>query len=160
MASESKVVPDVCGPVHGQGGVYNAGEWVPIEECDQLLRDPSGRDFQCGNCADCPNKRAPDEDPDKYDVVVIGAGCIGAGVVRELSKYNLRIALVEKSDDVTQGATKGNSGIVHAGCVRVRAYPVPITPSGCPTASKHSPHPPTVLLRCCSVLWRPPGLCV
>jgi L-2-hydroxyglutarate oxidase LhgO len=32
-----------------------------------------------------------------------------------LSKYNLSVLLLESADDVTQGATKGNSGIVHAG---------------------------------------------
>ena len=32
-----------------------------------------------------------------------------------LRRYRLRVVLLEGSDDVTQGATKGNSGIVHAG---------------------------------------------
>ena len=30
-------------------------------------------------------------------------------------RFALRVVLLERSDDVTQGATKGNSGIVHAG---------------------------------------------
>ena len=46
---------------------------------------------------------------------MIGAGCIGAAIARELAKSCLRVVLVESSDDVTQGATKANSGIVHAG---------------------------------------------
>jgi len=50
-----------------------------------------------------------------YDVVIIGSGCIGAAIARELSKYALSILWVEAADDVSQGATKGNSGIVHAG---------------------------------------------
>lgn len=50
-----------------------------------------------------------------YDVVVIGAGCVGSSIARELSKYNISVLLLEAADDVTQGATKGNSGIVHAG---------------------------------------------
>ena len=50
-----------------------------------------------------------------YDVVIIGAGCIGGCIARTLSKYKLNICVMEMSDDVTQGATKGNSGIVHAG---------------------------------------------
>ena len=122
-------VPDVCGNIHGQGGVYNAGDWVPIEECDAKVNaDPTNRDFRCGDCSTCPSKRpgadASDtahgfndasRDSNEFDVVVVGAGCIGGCVVRELSKYNLRVLLVEKADDVTQGATKGNSGIVHAG---------------------------------------------
>jgi succinate dehydrogenase hydrophobic anchor subunit len=36
-------------------------------------------------------------------------------VARELSKFRLSILWVEAADDVSQGATKGNSGIVHAG---------------------------------------------
>ena len=50
-----------------------------------------------------------------YDVVVVGAGCIGGAIARELSRYDLRVLLLESADDVSQGATKGNSGIVHAG---------------------------------------------
>lgn len=50
-----------------------------------------------------------------YDIVVIGAGVVGGLIARELSKYNLRVCLVEKAGDVAMGATKANSAIVHAG---------------------------------------------
>ncbi len=50
-----------------------------------------------------------------YDVAVIGAGVIGALTARELSKYNIRTVLLEAANDVAMGATKANSGIVHAG---------------------------------------------
>ena len=50
-----------------------------------------------------------------YDVIIIGAGCIGGAIARELSRYQVSVLLLEAADDVTQGATKGNSGIVHAG---------------------------------------------
>lgn len=49
------------------------------------------------------------------DVIVIGAGVIGGFVARELSKYDLKIAIVEKRSDVALGATRANSAIVHAG---------------------------------------------
>ena len=52
---------------------------------------------------------------DEYDVVIVGAGCVGCSIARELSKYALKVLVLEAADDVTQGATKGNSGIVHAG---------------------------------------------
>ncbi|MBO5065052.1 MAG: NAD(P)/FAD-dependent oxidoreductase [Clostridia bacterium] len=50
-----------------------------------------------------------------YDVAVIGAGVVGSLITRELSKYNLKIALLEKCNDCAMGATKANSAIVHAG---------------------------------------------
>lgn len=50
-----------------------------------------------------------------YDIVVIGAGVVGGLIARELSKYDLRVCLLEKEGDVAMGATKANSAIVHAG---------------------------------------------
>ena len=49
------------------------------------------------------------------DVVVIGSGIMGAAVSRELSKYNLDIIVLEKEHDVSNGTTKANSAIIHAG---------------------------------------------
>lgn len=50
-----------------------------------------------------------------YNVVVIGAGIVGALTARELSKYNLKILLLDKEMEVSNGTTKANSAIVHAG---------------------------------------------
>lgn len=50
-----------------------------------------------------------------YDVVVIGAGVIGAAVSRELARYKLDTLMIEKENDVSCGTTKANSAIVHAG---------------------------------------------
>ena len=50
-----------------------------------------------------------------YDVAVIGAGVIGSLIARELSRYSLKIALVEKCNDMAMGTSKANSAIVHAG---------------------------------------------
>ena len=50
-----------------------------------------------------------------YDVAIVGAGVTGALTARELSRFQLRIALLEAENDVAMGATKANSGIVHAG---------------------------------------------
>ncbi|MDT9333161.1 NAD(P)/FAD-dependent oxidoreductase [Clostridium perfringens] len=49
------------------------------------------------------------------DIIVIGAGVVGCSIARELSKYNLDVFVVEKNSDVSEGISKGNSGIVHAG---------------------------------------------
>ncbi|MCD6343418.1 MAG: NAD(P)/FAD-dependent oxidoreductase [Spirochaetaceae bacterium] len=51
----------------------------------------------------------------KYDVVIIGAGAVGCALARELSRYHLKILVLEASDDVGSGATRANSGIVHGG---------------------------------------------
>ena len=50
-----------------------------------------------------------------YDVVVVGAGIAGAACARELSRYRLDVAVLEAGNDVACGATRANSGIVHAG---------------------------------------------
>lgn len=50
-----------------------------------------------------------------YDVAVIGAGVSGAFIARELSRYKLKIALLEKCNDLAMGTSKANSGIVHSG---------------------------------------------
>ena len=51
----------------------------------------------------------------KFDVAVVGAGVIGSLIARELSRYNLKIALIEKCNDMAMGTSKANSAIVHAG---------------------------------------------
>lgn len=50
-----------------------------------------------------------------YDVAIIGAGVIGGMIARELSKYSLSVAILEKENDVACKASKANSGIVHGG---------------------------------------------
>lgn len=50
-----------------------------------------------------------------YDVVIIGAGVSGSAIARELSRYELKIGVLEKEEDVCCGTSKANSGIVHAG---------------------------------------------
>ena len=50
-----------------------------------------------------------------YDIAIIGAGVIGGLITRALSKYDLKICILEKENDVAMGATKANSAIVHAG---------------------------------------------
>ena len=50
-----------------------------------------------------------------FDVIVIGGGVIGGLILRELTKYQLNVCLVEKASDVAMGESKANSGIAHAG---------------------------------------------
>lgn len=50
-----------------------------------------------------------------YDVAIVGAGVVGGLIARELSRYELNVALLEKCNDVAMGTTKANSAIVHGG---------------------------------------------
>ena len=50
-----------------------------------------------------------------FDFAVIGAGVIGGMLARELSKYQLRICVLERENDVACGASRANSGIIHGG---------------------------------------------
>lgn len=50
-----------------------------------------------------------------YDVIVIGCGIVGSATAYELSKYQLKTLVVEAENDVSLGATRANSAILHAG---------------------------------------------
>ena len=50
-----------------------------------------------------------------YDIIIIGAGVTGCAIARELSRYEARILVLEKDEDICCGTSKANSGIVHAG---------------------------------------------
>ena len=49
------------------------------------------------------------------DVCVIGAGVVGSLIARTLCAYQLNVTVLERMDDVGMGASRANSGIVHAG---------------------------------------------
>jgi len=51
----------------------------------------------------------------KFDVIIIGGGVVGCAIARELSKYKVSIAVLEKEDDVGWGISCRNTGVVHAG---------------------------------------------
>ncbi len=50
-----------------------------------------------------------------YDVVIIGAGVVGSMIARELSRYRLAVAVVDKESDVGAGSSSSNSAIIHSG---------------------------------------------
>ncbi len=49
------------------------------------------------------------------DVVIIGAGAVGSALARELSKYELKVIVVEKNEDLGGDSSKSNSAIIHTG---------------------------------------------
>ena len=50
-----------------------------------------------------------------YDVLIIGAGVVGSAAARELSRYKLKIGVLEKHPDVCCETSARNSGVLHAG---------------------------------------------
>ena len=50
----------------------------------------------------------------KYEVLIIGGGVVGCAIARELSKYRVSAALLEKKW-MSDGASCRNSGVLHAG---------------------------------------------
>ncbi len=50
-----------------------------------------------------------------YDVAIIGAGVVGSAIARELSRYEAKICVIEREEDVCNGTSKANSAIIHAG---------------------------------------------
>ena len=52
---------------------------------------------------------------EQWDVIVIGAGVVGSAVARELARYQLRVAVLEKELDVACGNSSRNTGMLHAG---------------------------------------------
>ena len=50
-----------------------------------------------------------------YNVIIIGAGVVGAQIARRLARYKLDILVIEKENDVGDGASGANSAIVHSG---------------------------------------------
>ena len=50
-----------------------------------------------------------------YDIAIIGAGAVGCAMARELSRYNLKIVLLESNSDVGMGTSKASTAIWHTG---------------------------------------------
>ena len=50
-----------------------------------------------------------------YDVIIIGAGVTGCAVARYLSRYQGKMLVLERAEDVCCGTSKANSAIIHAG---------------------------------------------
>ncbi len=70
------------------------------------------------------------------DVVIIGAGIIGCGIARELSKYeNLKITVVEKEADASFGTSKANTALIHA-CYDDDSERYPLRAQLCPRGNR------------------------
>ena len=50
-----------------------------------------------------------------FDVIIIGGGVVGCAIARELSRYRLKIGLLEKNLDVGYETSGRNTGVCHGG---------------------------------------------
>lgn len=50
-----------------------------------------------------------------YDIAIIGAGAVGCAIARELSRYDLKVALLDSNPDVGMGTSKASTAIWHTG---------------------------------------------
>ncbi|HEV2580025.1 MAG TPA: NAD(P)/FAD-dependent oxidoreductase [Ktedonobacteraceae bacterium] len=51
----------------------------------------------------------------RVDILVIGGGVVGCAILRECSRYQASVALLERNPDICDGTSKANSAIVHTG---------------------------------------------
>ena len=50
-----------------------------------------------------------------FDIAIIGAGAVGSAIARELSRYDLKVVLIESNSDVGMGTSKASTAIWHTG---------------------------------------------
>src|SRR3954465_12578164 len=60
---------------------------------------------------------APDPAPEKWDILVVGAGILGLATARELSRRHpdAEVVVLEREDGIARHQTGNNSGVVHGG---------------------------------------------
>jgi glycerol-3-phosphate dehydrogenase len=49
------------------------------------------------------------------DVAIVGAGVVGCAIARELTRFELRVTLLEAGPDVGAGTSKANTALLHTG---------------------------------------------
>lgn len=49
------------------------------------------------------------------DIVIIGAGIVGSFLARDLSRYHLKVTVLDRENDIANETTMANSAIIHTG---------------------------------------------
>jgi glycerol-3-phosphate dehydrogenase len=55
------------------------------------------------------------QEPHDTDVAIVGAGVVGCAIARELTRFDLRVTLLEAGPDVGAGTSKANTALLHTG---------------------------------------------
>ena len=53
--------------------------------------------------------------PENCDIIIIGGGVVGCMTARLLSRYQSKILLIEKEEDICSGTSADNTALVHPG---------------------------------------------
>ena len=120
----NKIAPSVT-VEEWRGCVRLTGEcddWTTIYKCGKAAVDKLSlgviNDVKLKGFHEEPKKPTLKDgaiDGQKPDVLVIGGGIAGCAVLRELSRLELDVLLVEKANDVATGASCRNDGCIHPG---------------------------------------------
>jgi glycerol-3-phosphate dehydrogenase len=62
-----------------------------------------------------PPKPLTFDSEDVFDVAVVGGGVVGTGIFRQFALNGAKTLLIESANDILEGASKGNSAILHTG---------------------------------------------
>lgn len=103
--------------VHLDGSVPSVEDFVSIGRAVGKIKGVRGvvNNISYPGMRERKKKEGRKEIIGRADVVVVGAGVVGCFIARELSRYDLDVVLVEKSEDVATGTTKANNAMVHTG---------------------------------------------
>jgi glycerol-3-phosphate dehydrogenase len=73
------------------------------------------------------------------DVVIVGAGVVGAAIARELTRYELDVTLLEAGTDVGAGTSKANTALLHTGFdAKPGTLEARLVPRGCELLSEYA----------------------
>jgi glycerol-3-phosphate dehydrogenase len=61
------------------------------------------------------NSTSSDQATTCYDVIIVGAGLVGCAMARQFTLEGASVLVIEKAADIIDGASKGNSAILHTG---------------------------------------------
>ncbi len=102
-------------PAGAVGAWTPAATFEPAIEADRAEERLARWHRAAEAMADLARRRALIERVLDHDVVVVGAGVVGAAIARELSRFQLRCVVIEAKPDVGAGTSKANTALLHTG---------------------------------------------